>query len=246
MPQPEMPAEAEDAAYQVKLENVFEGPMDLLVYLIRKNEVDIYDIPIALITQRYLDYLAWMKAMSIEVAGNFILMAATLMQIKSRMLLPRHGDVADDDEDPRLELVRPLEEYLKLKAAASLLAERQHLLEDTFVRGMDDSLLPESELELASIGLFDLLEAFQRILDQAASDYQVDVTTEHFSVQDKINELSDILELHGSLTFDALFAVQVRRADIVVTFLALLEMAKLGLARIVQHVNSGIIRIFYA
>lgn len=246
MPPSEILPEAEDATYQVKLENVFEGPMDLLVYLIRKNEVDIYDIPIALITRRYLAYLAWMKAMSIEVAGNFILMAATLMQIKSRMLLPQHGDAADDDEDPRLELVRPLEEYLKLKAAASLLAERQHLLENTFVRGMDDSLLPESELELASIGLFDLLEAFQRILDQAASDYQVDVTTERFSVQDKINELSDILELQGSLTFDALFVAQVRRADIVVTFLALLEMARLGLARIVQHVNSGIIRIFYA
>ena len=119
--------------YKVRLEDIFEGPMELLVHLIKKHEVDIYDIPIALITKQYLEYLEWMKAMNIDMAGDFLVMASTLAQIKSRMLIPAHEN-ENDDEDPRLELVRPLEEYLRMKSAAERLSERDLLGEDTFVR----------------------------------------------------------------------------------------------------------------
>ncbi len=119
--------------YEVKLMNIFEGPMDLLVYLIKKNEVDIYDIPIAVITDQYLGYLEWMEAMNVDFAGDFIVMAATLTHIKSKMLLPVHDD-QDDEEDPRLEITRPIEEYLQMKSVAEQLAERNLLGEDVFLR----------------------------------------------------------------------------------------------------------------
>jgi segregation and condensation protein A len=105
--------------YKVQIDDIFEGPMDLLVHLIKKHEVDIYDIPIALITKQYLEYIEWMKIMNIDIAGDFIVMASTLTKVKSRMLLPSHDE--DDDEDPRLELVKPIEEYLLMKSAAEKL-----------------------------------------------------------------------------------------------------------------------------
>ncbi|MGA8181580.1 MAG: segregation/condensation protein A, partial [Desulfobacterales bacterium] len=117
--------------YKVRIENIFEGPMDLLVHLIKKHEMDIYDIPIALITEQYLKYLEWMKSINIDIAGDFILMASTLTKIKSKMLLPVHGE-EEDDEDPRLEIVKPLEEYLRIRSAADELASRNFLGEDTF------------------------------------------------------------------------------------------------------------------
>jgi segregation and condensation protein A len=116
--------------YKVSLENVFEGPMDLLIHLIKKDEVDIYDIPIALITEKYLAYIEWMKLLNIDNVGDFLLMASTLAHIKSRMLLPSHGE-GEDDEDPRMEIVRPLAEYLRIKSAAEALAGR-HLLGTAF------------------------------------------------------------------------------------------------------------------
>ena len=121
-------------AYQIHLEDVFEGPMDLLVHLIKKNEVDIYDIPIALITRQYLEYLEWMKSLNIEFAGDFIVMASTLTHIKSRMLLPAYENEEDDDEDPRNAIARPLIEYLQMKNAAQQLASRDLLGDTTFVR----------------------------------------------------------------------------------------------------------------
>ena len=126
--------------YRVQLENVFEGPMDLLVHLIKKNELDIYDIPIALITEQYLQYIDWMKAMNIDFAGDFIVMASTLTQIKSHMLLPVHDGEEEDGEDPRLEITKPLLEYLQMKSAADQLVERNLLGENTFIRspGRDD------------------------------------------------------------------------------------------------------------
>jgi len=120
-------------SYQVKLDNVFEGPMDLLVHLIKKNEVDIYDIPIALVTNQYLEYLEWMKSLNIDVAGDFLVMAATLTQIKSRMLLPAH-EGGEEEDDPRMEIAKPLEEYLQMKSAAEHLTERNRLGETTFIR----------------------------------------------------------------------------------------------------------------
>jgi segregation and condensation protein A len=220
--------------------------MDLLVHLVKKNEVDIYDIPIALITQQYIEYLGWMRSLNIDVAGDFLVMAATLAHIKSRMMLPTHGE-DKDDEDPRMEIVRPLAEYLQLKYAADDLMERDRLDWDVFVRRDSNGAeaWPEGEpKDLIQVGLFELIEAFQDIIKRVSPAYFMDITPDAISVKSRISQITDILEEHGSVTFQELFETQATRGDIIVTFLAILEMAKCQLIRIMQHVESGIIRIF--
>lgn len=229
-------------AYKVKIDH-FEGPMDLLVHLIKKNEVDIYDIPIALITDQFLKYLEWLKAMNIDSAGDFLVMAATLTHIKSRMLLPAHET---EEEDPRMEIARPLMEYLRLKSAAEELAERNLLGQDTFTRNQEiKDYLADQEDEVIKVGLFELINAFQKILENVSIDRKIDLTTEKISVKEKITELVDVLESRGSVTFDELFPEKIDKNDVIVTFLAILEMAKLGLVQVIQHIQSGIIRLFY-
>lgn len=219
--------------------------MDLLVHLIKKHEVDIYNIPIALITTQYLDYLEWMKSMNIDVVGDFIVLASTLTQIKSKMLLPVHEDENEED-DPRLEIVRPLEEYLQIKSAAELLAGRNLLGEDIFVRhpALEDHSIPQDD-EMIKVGLFELIDAFQRILDKISPHTRVDITADTMSVKDKISQLVDVFEDQKSITFNELFSDSVDRSEVIVTFLAILEMVKLNLIRVAQHTQSGIIRLFY-
>ncbi|MDY0313317.1 MAG: segregation/condensation protein A [Desulfobacterales bacterium] len=232
--------------YAVRVEHIFEGPMDLLIHLIRKNEVDIYDIPVALITEQYLQYLDWMQTLNIDLAGDFILMAATLAQIKSRMLLPVHSQETETEEDPRLELVRPLTEYLRIKEAAEMLSQRNLLGEHTFVR--QPEALPRTEVDetpVVRIGLFELIDAFRQILDRVGPAHQVNLDADTISIKDRIAQLVDRLEQQPSLTFDELFQGQGSRAEVIVTFLAILEMARLELIDFVQHVETGIIRIFY-
>ncbi len=237
--------ESLDNRYRVKLENIFEGPMDLLVHLIKKAEVDIYDIPIAQITEQYLSYLEWMKQMNIDFAGDFVLMASTLTHIKSRMLLP-NPEGEEEEEDPRLEITRPLLEYLRIKSAAEQLAERNLLGDKTFVRKPDNRLFKTVEDDhVIRIGLFELIDAFQSILDKVTPSHRVDLTRDRISVQERITQLTEMLEDNDSMTFDELFTDCRERPDIIVTFLAILEMAKLGLIHIAQHVPTGIIRIFY-
>lgn len=234
-----------DELYEVKVTDIFEGPMDLLVFLIKKNEVDIYDIPIALVTKQYLRYLEWMKEMNIDFAGDFILMASTLTQIKSKMLLPRHED-KEDEEDPRLELVRPLAEYLQMKSVAEQLAGRYLLGDSVFPRSPSkDEFLIEQEEEEIKATLFDLIDAFQKILERVGDDHRVDLSTERFSIKDKIAYIADILEKQGSVVFDELFPEDADKGEVIVTFLAILEMAKLCLVRIAQQVQSSVIRLFY-
>lgn len=240
-------AAATDEPYRVMLSDIFEGPMDLLVHLIKKNEINIYDIPIALITEQYLQYLEWLKAMSVEYAAEFVVMASTLAQIKSRMLLPVHPEEEGEEEDPRQAIVRPLIEYLKLKSAAEQLAERPLLGEDTFTRPTGAAALaaaPTDE-EVIKIGLFELIDAFQRILSGLPDEARIEFTADTISVKERISQIADLLEARGSLTFFELFSDHPTRSEIVVTFLAILEMVKLALIRLVQHLNSGIIRIFY-
>ncbi|UCD89036.1 MAG: segregation/condensation protein A [Desulfobacterales bacterium] len=219
--------------------------MDLLVHLIKKHEVDIYNIPIALITEQYLEYLEWMKSMNIDVVGDFIVLASTLTQIKSKMLLPVHEEV-DNDEDPRLDIVKPLEEYLQIKSAAELLANRNLLGEDIFIRnpGQEDHLISPDD-EMVKVGLFELIDAFQRILEKISPHTQVEITADTISVKDKISQLVDVFEARRSVTFNELFSESEGRSEVIVTFLAILEMVKLYLVRIVQHTQSGIIRLFY-
>jgi segregation and condensation protein A len=232
--------------YRVSLTDIFEGPMDLLVHLIRKNEISITDLPVALVTEQYLQYLEWLEAMNVEYAAEFVVMASTLAQIKSRMLLPLHAEEGEEDDDPRQEIVRPLLEYLKLKSAAAQLSERPLLGEDTFTRGVKPGdLAPPGDEEVIKIGLFELIDAFQKILAGLPDEARIEFTTDTVSVQERISQIADQLEVKGSLTFFELFSDQPNRGEIIVTFLATLEMVKLSLIRIVQHVNSGIIRIFY-
>lgn len=231
--------------YEVRVENIFEGPMDLLVYLIKKHEVDIYDIPIAMITDQYLGYLEWMKAMNLDYAGDFLLMAATLAQIKSRMLLPVHQD-EEEVEDPRMEIARPLLEYLRMKEAADRLGERPMLGDDLFLRRPDQSeRTVERSDEVIQVSLFELIDAFQRILDRVAGDAGMEFTPERFTIRDKIAEIVELLEARNSVTFTELFTEAGGKEELIVTFLSLLEMAKIGLIRVAQQVQSGIIRVFY-
>lgn len=232
-------------SYKVKLENIFEGPMDLLVYLIRKNEVNIYDIPIALITDQFLEYIEWMKSLNIDFIGDFILMAATLTKIKSKMLLPVH-EPEDAEDDPRSEIVRPLYDYLQMKSAAETLADRQLLGEQIFTRKPGkDEYLKDFDEEFIKVGLFELIDAFKRILENVSPDHKMDFSADSISVKDKISNIIDILEIKKSVTFDELFSGNIDKSDVIVTFLAILEMVKLYLIRIVQHVQTGIIRLFY-
>ena len=238
---------ATDDVYQIALTDIFEGPMDLLVHLIKKNEVDIYDIPIALITEQFLEYLEWMKSMNIDFAGDFIVMASTLTQIKSRMLLPIHDGDPEEEEDPRQEITRPLVEYLQIKSAAEDLAARQLLGEDIFARnpGTIEGLIG-AEGDMVKIGLFELIDAFQKILEKVSPDHLVELTADSLSVKDRITELVDIFQKQKSLTFDELFAADTSKGEVIVTFLAILEMVKLSMVQIAQQVQTGIIRLFYS
>lgn len=231
--------------YRVQLENIFEGPMDLLVHLIKKNELDIYDIPIAKVTEQYLQYLEWMKILNIDTAGDFIVMASTLAHIKSRMLLPASEDEMDED-DPRQELIRPLLEYLQMKSAAEQLAERHILGEKTFVRSLDQKeFLDIDQQPYIKVGLFELIDAFQKILEKIPGDQRIEFTADKISVKERITQITDILEAKGSATFEALFSESPEKSDVIVTFLAILEMVKLALIRIVQHAQTGVMRLFY-
>lgn len=236
----------QEDTYKVQIENVFEGPMDLLVHLIKKHEMDIYDIPIALITEQYLQYIEWMKAINIDIAGDFILMASTLTKIKSRMLLPIHGE-EDDDDDPRLEIVKPLEEYLRIRSAADELASRNLLGEDTFVRNPNlEDFAVDQDGEIIKVGLFELIDAFQKIIEKISDQRGMDIlSADTISVRDRIAQLIDIFETKKSVTFDELFSSNVDKSEVVVTFLAILEMVRLSLLTIVQNTQSGIIRLFY-
>jgi segregation and condensation protein A len=230
--------------YEVKLEHVFEGPMDLLVHLIKRNEVDIYDIPIALITEQYLTYLEWMKLLKIDNVGDFLVMASTLAHIKSRTLLPTHGD-DDTDEDPRLEIVRPLAEYLRIKSVAEALTKRNMLGDKIFARRANAKTYVNDDPELVQVGLFELIEAFQRILHKASKDHTVNMTTDQVSVKDRMNEIITVLEDRGSIVFMDLFVQRSEKSFIIATFLALLELMKLNLVYVVQNAQSGTIRLFY-
>lgn len=231
-------------AYKVKLEDVFEGPMDLLIHVIKKNEVDIYDIPIALITEQYLVYLELIQLLNIDNVGDFLLMAATLAHIKSRTLLPTHGD-EDDDEDPRLEIVRPLAEYLRIKAAAETLANRDLLGDKIFSRRVKTKAYFSGDDEMVQVGLFELIDAFQRVLDKVSKDHTVDLATEEVSVKDRMNEIVTVLESRGSIVFKDLFTKGAKKPFFIASFLALLELMKMNLVRVAQNKQDGILRLFY-
>ena len=228
--------------------DLFEGPMDLLVHLVRKNEVDIYDIPVALIMDQYMEYIKLMNVLNIDLAGEFLVMAATLAHIKSRMLLPVDQEQEEEEEDPRMEIVRPLEEYLQLQYAAEDLTDRNQLDWDVFIRcyGNGNERPDEEPDGLVQVSLFELIDAFQKIIKRVSPEHLFNITVDTISVKSRISEIADLLEGRGSVTFEDLFEKEVTKSQLIVTLLAILEMAKVQVIRIMQHVSSGIIRIFNA
>ena len=218
--------------YQVKLQ-VFEGPLDLLLYLIKKNEVDIYNIPVATITQQYVDYLNMMELLDLNIAGEFLVMAATLMQIKSRMLLPQEERPPEEVEepDPREELVQRLLEYQRFKEVARHLAALEWQRRHVFVRTPTADGLPvPAPAEGAphfEASLFDLLTAFSHVLTTASKDQLYEIVHDEVTVEHKVHELLHLLLKQTSLTFEQLFASSRTRLEIIATFLALLELVRL-------------------
>ena len=238
--------EPDEEIYQVKLDS-FTGPLDLLLHLIRKQEINIYDIPVAHITQQYLEYLTLLKELNLSFAGEFLVMAATLVQIKSRMLLPKEElpDGEDQDlEDPREELVRQLVEYEQFKDAATGLFHREREWREVYSRDpVLEELEREEETPIEDLSLFDLLGALQEVLDRTTSQSFIDVTLDNLTVQDRINSILERLESESTLTFQDLFDNASSRAFVIVTFLAILELVRMNLVRLFQGDLFGPIRV---
>jgi segregation and condensation protein A len=240
--------ESSPDAYKVKLDS-FEGPLDLLIHLIRTNEVNIYDIPIALITEQYLSYIALMQELNLDVAGEFLVMASTLIHIKSRTLLPRPDPTQADEpeEDPREALVRRLLEHQKYKAAAELLHERETLRSAQFMRpdaAVTEAAGDEYEPEL-EVDLFSLVAAFKGVLERASRRPHMVLPPEAIPIETRIEQLLARLSETEACGFEDLFADgDGSRGFMIVTFLALLEMIRLKLVRVFQSAGSGAIRVY--
>ena len=242
----ENPAPAtERVPYTVRLE-MFEGPLDLLLHLIHKNELDIMDIPIALITGQYLQYLDLMKVLNLDVAGEYLLMASTLLHIKSKLLLPRsmEGEEEEGEEDPRADLIRRLLEYQRYKQAAMELEQRPRLDRDVFIRSIPLDTGGQREEGQLEVSLFDLLEAFRKALERAKPEAYHEVILDRVSVEQKIQEILSLLQRERrSMAFHLLFPEEASRRVIIVTFLAILELVKMKLVRIFQPSVFETIRI---
>jgi len=229
--------------YTFRLEG-FEGPLDLLLHLIQKNELDIFNIPIALVTEQYLEYLQLMKVVNLDVAGEYLLMASTLLHIKSKMLLPKSLEGEEEEEDPRAELVRRLLEYQQYKQAAGALEKRPMLDRDVFIRLMAPELEEVPEEERIEVNLFELLEAFRQVLERVKLESVHEVILEHLSVEDKIQEILTLLGRENrSMAFHRLFPEQASRRVVVITLLAILELVKMKRIRIFQLVPFETIRV---
>ncbi|MEM9016204.1 MAG: segregation/condensation protein A [Verrucomicrobiota bacterium] len=245
-PSGERPAGSE-GAYKVALD-VFEGPMDLLLYLIKKDEIDIYDIPIESVTKQYMEYLETFKMLNIGLAGEFLVMAANLCYIKSRMMLPKHVQPPEEDadeEDPRWDLIRQLIEYKKFKEAAHFLGRKESEQQDHFAHKPEKIESDEGDERPLSdeIGIFDLIRAFQSILDRFQDEGLGEIVDDHHTVSDKIDHLLTSVPPGESIRFSSLFAGATSKNEMIVTFLAVLELMKLNYFRVQQEVMLGEIEL---
>ncbi len=238
-----LPSRGSPGSVMVKLVR-FEGPLDLLLHLIKRDEIDIYDIPIAHVTQQYLSYIELMRQLDLDVAGEFLVMAATLMRIKAKMLLPLPAVGEEDEEgDPREELVQRLLEYRQFKEAAGTLKSREEDRRQLYERGMlpgDDEAGP---LPLAPATLFDLLDALNRVMLRVPEQTVYEVQGEIFDVEDKMSLIARTVAEDGSVTFAKLMESCRARAEVIVTFIALLELVKLGQIGVTQAEPFGDILI---
>jgi segregation and condensation protein A len=234
--------------YKVRLE-IFEGPLDLLLHLIRENQVNIYDIPVASITDQYLEYLAMMKSLNIEVAGEFLVMAATLTYIKSRTLLPTLEETTSEEEDPRKELVDRLLEYKRIKGAAGEVKVREEANRGIYRRVLtsDSVLLPDEPLPeeslLGEVSVFDLLKAFEKMVRQIGGVGRHEVELDEMEMTERLTFVLDRVRPEG-VTFASMFEHMARRIEIVATFLAILELIRQRLIRVRQTGIQGTIYIY--
>jgi segregation and condensation protein A len=223
-------------SYRVKID-AFEGPLDLLLFLIRKEEVSIYDIPIARITEQYLDYLRAMQELDIGVAGDFLMMAATLIHIKSQMLLPRDPQAADGEvEDPRTELVNQLLEHQRFKAAASVLHQRGLIEAGTFTRGVIES--DSNNPEIAAT-VFHLFEVFREVLNRQRAVTEIEIAREEMTMAEKLIQIKELVIDRGEISARLLFEQARSRRELVLIFLAVLELVKELAIRLIQPETFG-------
>jgi len=217
--------------------DIFEGPLDLLLHLINKNRLDITDIPISLVTNQYLQYLELLQALDIEVAAEYLLMAATLIHIKSRMLLPKRQEVDADEEDPRLQITIALQELKKAKELADKLDSRPVLGRDVFVNSPQPAELEDDEQEpegLVPISVFELVEAFKKVLKQGGLPKTIEIEKARIRLSERIKEIEKKVYKEKRLSFFGLFSGKMERFLIIVTFLAILELSKRGVIRLFQ------------
>jgi segregation and condensation protein A len=228
--------------YRVRLE-VFEGPLDLLLHSIKKNEIDIFNIPIAEITSDYLNYIKLFQKLNLDFAGEFLVMASTLVLIKSKMLLPSMETVEEEElEDPRQELAARLMEYQKFKQAANILKEREAMQREVYGRL---PLIPEDEDYTIEASLFDLLDAFQRLVFRAEKEVR-EIIEEDLKVEDRISEILNLLKNRRFINFETIFSGQRTKRLLIVTFLALLELIRQKMVFARQARPFGDIRIYRA
>jgi len=226
----------------------FEGPLDLLLYLIKRDQIDIYDIPIAPITKRYMEYLDLMRELNLDVAGEFMVMAATLIHIKSKMLVPLNPAEAQTDEeavDPREELVQRLLEFQRYKEAAGVLHAKGQLRAASFTR--PEAVLPsfdDAGEEILEAGMFDLISAFKELLERRRVLFAHEIEREKKSVEERMQELLELIKEGASIEFLELFAAEETKTALILTFLALLELIRLKLVKVYQRGLFGPIRVF--
>ena len=221
--------------------DTFEGPLDLLLYLIRKQNLNILNVPIADITDQYVNYINLMKELELELAGEYLLMAAMLAEIKSKMLLPLFEEV-EDEEDPRAELVRRLLEYERYRTASEELNKLKRLERDVFITGVESSHLAQP-IELPDIALQELLLSFQEVLKRAEMFTTLHMLKEPLSVRERMATILEKLKNKDFIDFTELFDLEEQKTGLVVTFLAILELMKESLIEIVQTKAYGIIHV---
>jgi segregation and condensation protein A len=243
---------ANDKTFRIELP-AFEGPLDLLLHLIRKHELDILDLPISFVTERYLEYLALMQQFDLDIASEYLLMAATLAHIKSRMMLPappleQEDELGDEEQlDPRAELIRRLLEYQKYKEAAERLGARSIAGRDVFGRGVSGAQEGlEGPAPLREVGLFALLDAFERVYRKVQGRLVFEISAERININERISQITEILRTRRLCTFDELFTGVLNRYELVVTLLAILEMAKMRIVRVYQADYEAPIHISFA
>ncbi len=229
--------------YRVNLE-MFEGPLDLLLYLIKKNDLDVYDIPISFVLEEYMRYLDTLKELDIDLAGDFLLMAAEMAHIKSRLLLPDEGGQAEEteEEDPRADLVRRLLEYQQFKEASEKLIERKILGRDVFVQQFHEKPVQETDGPIEG-NVFDLIEAFSKILKKAPAQSFHDVAVDRISINDRIYQIVERIKKGVTLTLEELLDGDYSRYTIIISFLALLEMSKLRMIKVFQTEHVGAVYV---